>query len=118
MISSPGVELKAYWRQWNSMYLVNNVLYRKWENNERQGKIVHQIVLPKSLRRNAFLLLHAATIAGHLGQQKTVSKIRQRFYWYHCRDEIEYWYRICEVCASRKKPHRKAKVPMKQYNVG
>ena len=118
MIASAGVELKAYWRQWESMYLVNNVLYRKWENNERQGEIVHQIVLPNSLRRKAFLLLHEATTAGHLGQQKTVSKIRQRFYWYHCRDEIEYWCRICDVCASRKQPHRKAKAPMKQYNVG
>ena len=53
-----------------------------------------------------------------MGQQKTVSKIRQRFYWYHCRGEIEYWCRICDVCASRKQPHRKAKAPMKRYNVG
>ena len=117
-IAPAGTELKAYWRQWESLYLVNNVLYRKWENNDRPGEIVHQIVLPTSLRRKVFLLLHAATTAGHLGQQKTVSKIRQRFYWYHCRDEIEYWCRICDVCSSRKQPHRKAKAPLKQYNVG
>ena len=117
MMASASVELKAYWRQWESMYLVNHVLYRKWENNERQGEVVHQIVLPNSLRRMAFLLLHEATTAGHLGQQKAVSKIRQSFYWYHCRDEIEYWCRICDVCASRKQPHRKAKAPMKHYNV-
>ena len=79
---------------------------------------MHQIVLHNSLIRKAFLLLHEAITAGHLGQRKTISKIRQSFYWYHYRDEIEYWCTICDVRASRKQPHRKAKAPMKQYNVG
>ena len=37
---------------------------------------------------------------------------------YHCREDIEYWCRACDVCALRKQPYRNAKAPMKQYNVG
>ena len=50
--------------------------------------------------------------------QKTLAKVKQRFYWYNCRKDVEYWCRICDICASRKQPYRRAKAPMKQYNVG
>ena len=51
-------------------------------------------------------------------QQKTFGKVRQRFYWFRHREDIEHWCRVCDVCSSRKQPYRKAKAPMKQYNVG
>ena len=70
------------------------------------------------LRKTAFVLLHETATSGHLGQQRTYTRIKQRFYWYHCKEDIEYWCRACDVCASRKQPYRKAKAPMKQYNVG
>ena len=65
-----------------------------------------------------FTVLHDTMTAAHLGSQKTLEKIKQRFYWYECRDDVEYWCRTCDICASRKPPHRRAKAPMKQYSVG
>ena len=56
--------------------------------------------------------------AGHLGPLKTFDKIQQRFYWHHYKEDVEYWCKVCDTCASRKQPYRKAKAPMKQYNVG
>ena len=56
--------------------------------------------------------------AGHLGPQKTLGKVRQRFYWFHYKEDIEHWCKVCYICASRKQPYRKAKAPMRQYNVG
>ncbi|MCG7878981.1 MAG: retroviral-like aspartic protease family protein, partial [Candidatus Thiodiazotropha taylori] len=72
VIASSGAELKAYWRQWESLAMINHVLHRKWENCERKGEVINQILLPANLRRKAFILLHEAVTAGHLGHQKTV----------------------------------------------
>ena len=63
-------------------------------------------------------MLHKTVSAGHLGSQKTLAKVRQRFYLYKYRRDVEYWCRTCDICASRKQPYRRAKAPMKQYNVG
>ena len=78
----------------------------------------YQIVLPQSLRKKSFSLLHNTVTAGHLGVQKTLGKIKQRFFWYNLKNDIEHWCRVCDICASRKQPYRKVKAPMKQYNVG
>ena len=36
-----------------------------------------QVILSTSLHKKAFELLHETVTAGHLGQQKTVGKVRQ-----------------------------------------
>ena len=116
-IARYGPELKAYWSTWDSMLIVDNVLYRKKVSDESVDS-KPRIVLPTALRKRCFALLHASVTAGHLGSQKTLAKVKQRFYWYNCRKDVEYWCRICDICASRKQPYRRAKAPMKQYNVG
>ncbi|VDI79030.1 Hypothetical predicted protein [Mytilus galloprovincialis] len=55
---------------------------------------------------------------GHLGVKKTLSKVRQRYFWFGVRKFVERWCHKCDVCASRKSPVCKAKAPMRQYNVG
>ena len=77
-----------------------------------------QIVLPTSFRTNCFALLHETVTAAHLGSQKTLAKEKQRFHWYNSRKDVEYWCRTCDTCALSKQPYRRAKAPMKQYNVG
>ena len=47
-----------------------------------------------------------------------MTKIKKRFYWCNMYKDVSYWCRICSTCGSRKMPHRHAKAPMKQYNVG
>ena len=116
-ISKYGPELKAYWSMWDSLSMTDGVLYRKKVSDESLDS-KPQIVLPIELRKKCFALLHDTVTAGHLGSQKTVAKVKQRFYWYNCRKDVEYWCRTCDICASRKQPYRRAKAPMKQYNVG
>ncbi len=78
----------------------------------------NQVVVPKSLRKEVFLQLHNSITAGHFGVKKTLAKVRHRFHWYGLRKDVTYWCKQCDTCASRKTPHRKAKSPMKIYNVG
>lgn len=112
-----GCEVKSYWKSWDSLVIKDGILYKIKVSDESEDRI-YRIVMPEVLRKKCFVLLHETVTAGHLGSQKTLAKIKQRFYLYKCRNDIECWCRVCDICASRKQSYRKAKAPMKQYNVG
>lgn len=50
--------------------------------------------------------------------RKTLAKIRERFYWVNCKEDVKTWCRKCEVCATGNGPRGRKKAPMRQYNVG
>ncbi|XP_011860227.1 PREDICTED: uncharacterized protein LOC105557572 [Vollenhovia emeryi] len=54
---------------------------------------------------------------GHFGINKTLDKIRKRFFWATCKQDVEEWCRSCMVCTSRKGPLGKGKPPLQIYNV-
>ena len=110
--------MKMYWRQWESLCIIDGIIHRKCENSQKPGEIINQILLSSSLGRRSFELLHESVTAGHLAHKKTFATVRQRFYWYRYEKDVEHWCKVCDICASRKQPYRKAKAPMKQYNVG
>ena len=117
-VAPSNIELKTYWGQWESLCIIDDILYRKCESSNGAREVINQILLPPSLQRKVFQLLHESVTAAHLCPRKTIEKVRQRFYWYRYREDIEHWCKVCDTCASRKQPYRKAKAPMKQYNVG
>ncbi|MCQ7131118.1 DDE-type integrase/transposase/recombinase [Salmonella enterica] len=41
-----------------------------------------------------------------------------RFYWLHCREDVEKWCRLCDSCTARKGPRVKGRGPLQKYNVG
>ena len=116
-IAKYGPELKSYWMMWDSLVVQGGILYRKKVRADSE-EFTYQIVLPRLLRRKCFFLLPNTMSAGHLGVQKTLGKIKQRFYWYQLSNDIKHWCRVCDICSLRKHTHRKAKAPMKQYNIG
>ena len=68
------------WAQWDSLRLMGGVLYRLWES-PAGDRVVWQIVVPKKLQREVFSQLHSSLSAGHFGVTKTLSRVRERFYW-------------------------------------
>lgn len=108
---------KAYWAKWDSLALKEGVLYHRWESPER-GKEIWQLVLPTALRAGVLKLLHDSQAGGHLGVSKTLGRVRERFYWIHCRRDVEEWCHKCDLCASRKGPGVKNRSPLQLYNVG
>ena len=116
-IAQYGPELKAYWSSWEYLILMDEILYKqKPINIGPENK--PRIVLPMALRKKCFTLLHDTVTSAHLGSQKTLEKVKQKFYWYGCRKDVKYWCKTCDICASRKPPYRKAKAPIKQFTVG
>ena len=97
--------------------LVEGVLFRQWET-PAGDKIIKQLVLPHDLQSQVLCQLDNAPTAGHLGVSKTLSRIRERFYWVQCSKDIKNYCRKCNLCASRQGPARKIKAPLSQYTIG
>ena len=110
-------ELKVYWHAWNLLEVQDGIFCKTHERDDGTGTD-YLYILPASLRKEAFRHLHEFITGGHLGRAKTYEKIRKRFYWCNMHRDVSYWCRICSTCGARKTPPRRAKAPMRQYNVG
>ena len=87
------------------------MLYRKWETEDGHGTRL-QLVLLRSLVPDVLSALHNAPSVGHLGVTKTVKRVRERFYWYGLRHDVEHWCRQCEKCVKRKFPQTTTRAPL------
>lgn len=98
-VSSYILGVKCYYHLWDTLHLRDNVLYRKWED-VNPNKFEWHIVLPKALLPLVFEQLHCSVTAGHLGIKKTYEKVKQRFFWYKMKADIEHLVGICDTCAN------------------
>ena len=108
---------KSYWSQWESLLLEEGVLYRLWETPAGE-RSVKQLVVPKEMRPQLLQQLHSSPTAGHLGVNKTLGRVRERFYWVQCSKDVRSFCRNCDLCSSRRGPRSKRRAPLERYNVG
>ena len=104
-VSKYGHSTKIYFSQWQSLSRCNGVLYQLWESPSGDV-ITKQLVLPKIWRKDVLQELHNAQTAGHLGVAKTLSRVRERFYWVQCRRDVQQWCRDCDLCAQKRGPQK------------
>jgi len=116
-ISDQGPIYKSYWAQWKSLVLRNGVLVRHWESTDGKKKTA-QVVIPRSKVKEVLAEMHGGTSGGHLGVNKTIDKVRQRYYWLHLRGDVERWCQQCDTCAASGGPRTRSRDLMHQYNVG
>nr|WP_253310135.1 reverse transcriptase domain-containing protein [Rickettsia endosymbiont of Ceutorhynchus assimilis] len=116
-VSNKSLIYKALWAQWNSLAVENGLLKRVWESAD--GKSTKsQLVIPKDRVEDVLKEIHDGTSGAHFGVNKTLDKIRERFYWVHYHKDVKSWCRKCDICATSKGPKLRSRGPMKQYNVG
>ena len=77
-----------------------------------------QLVIPEALRAEVLSDLHEGTLGGHLGVDKTLARLKERFYWPGHYNDVHEWCRSCAVCASRKSPAPKTRAPLTSINTG
>ncbi|KAK3895061.1 hypothetical protein Pcinc_001229 [Petrolisthes cinctipes] len=106
----------SYWSRWDLLRLDNGLLERQWETPDGLVKY-WQLVVPKKLWSKILNESHNQITSGHLGVKKTLSRLRQRFYWMGIRQEIEEWCRACDVCCAKKGPKKRGCAPLQQYQV-
>ena len=96
---------KSYLNQWDALFLnEKDILCRKWypQGKGTHGQEVRQIVAPKEVRNRILATLHNSPTGAHLGQNKTLNKVRYRFYWTGYKEQVIRWCRRCDVCAQSK----------------
>ncbi|GBM80743.1 hypothetical protein AVEN_96412-1, partial [Araneus ventricosus] len=89
------------WALWNSLYLKDGVLYRKWESNDG-GFYRRQLILPNCRIQEVLRETHDNTSGRHFGVMKTLRKTRARFYWDRLRADVDKWCKECQACGARK----------------
>ena len=99
-IDSPSQELSALLRQWDQLVVHEGIFYRTY--HEPNNTITYQIVVPKEIRKQIMMQLHNNRTAGHLGREKTLLKVRSRFYWPLMNDDIARWCQTCPTCSKGK----------------
>jgi hypothetical protein len=99
-------EGKLLVKQFNRLVVKRGVLYRRVELNEIE---LLQLVLPVKFRSIAFSGAHSDV--GHPGRDRTLSILKDRFYWPKMYSDIETWISKCDRCIKRKSPTN-ARAPM------
>ena len=116
-VSIENKPIKTYWSQWVCLSLRNGVLCCPWES-EAGDEVRWQFVIPSSLRNDILHELHTMETMGHLGVNKMLKRVKERFYWPGCTKDVKDWCRACDLCASRERPTCTPRVPLRTYNVG
>ena len=81
----------------SNLKMTRGLLYREIKDGDNT---IQQLVLPKVYQRTVVQCLH--NDVGHPGRDRTLSLIRERFYWPRMTAEIEQWTKQCQRCLLRK----------------
>lgn len=97
-------DIRVLMRQWPKLYVnEDGILYRKAGDKQ-------QLILPKEHRQTVFHELHKEM--GHVGVERTLNLIQDRFYWARMYPDIEHFVtQECE-CLKAKRPHKATRAPL------
>ena len=116
-VSGSSATERALWAQWNRLMVRDGLVYRVWQEMEG-GEPSEQLVAPRTLVPKVLEMLHNGSSGGHLGDTKTLHKVRERFYWPCLKEDVELWCRQCKECSQRKSPSKTPRAPMVPVRTG
>ena len=95
----------------DNFYLKDEVLWKKGEPNDR-------IVVPQSLQKFILSLNHDLPLAGHAAVDRTLAKLKMKYYWHGMTLDVQAYVANCAICNRNKKTGRKVRHPMIVYHAG
>ena len=101
---------------WSSLCMKDGVLYR--DHSLPNGQVLHQILVPKSLRNDVCRLAHTGITGGHLGEDRTREQLKRRCYFPGWSRFLKSFLQACANCAQyyRGKPPRQG--GLQPFSVG
>ena len=107
-------EVKSLLKIRKGLKLVKDILYRKsYSDNSSSKKVLWQLVVPKAHRSRALTGCH--DVVSHQGRMRTLSLLRERFFWPGMQREAKQYLLNCTRCLRRKTPSQVA--PLQPINV-
>jgi len=89
---------KNYWAQWDSLEVVEGILYRNWSSADGRERF-RQLIVPHSLKRELVARVHGVMVGGHFGIRRTQFQFQRRGYFVGWRKFVEEFCKHCVVCA-------------------
>ena len=108
---------KSLLSQWERLAVKNGVFMRRWDILDT-NEVYWQGIIPLSHRRIVLKYSHDIKASGHLGIKKTLSKIRQSYYWPGLQNDVKAYVGGCDICARRKEPLKTKRAPMEIVKSG
>ena len=90
-------DLKVFLRIMKQFKLKQGILYRKTQVNDKARL---QLILPLSYRPKAMASCH--DLVGHLGQDRMLELLRDRFFWPGMHMDVASYINSCQRCIRRK----------------
>ena len=97
-LNSYSRALRALFLQFDSLVLVNGVLYRVYSNVDG-GTQFYQVILPRSLKNNFLQLIHN-DLCGHACAKKCQPQVQTRAWWHRWKFDVDLFVRCCDQCCS------------------
>ena len=116
-VSAWSENSKLLLQEWNCLVLKDGVLKRRYVLATEAAEF-YQMIVPRSLVSTVLQFAHDTATAGHLGVKKTRARVRARFWWPKCRQEIRRYVQSCSSCQKNKGPSKRLKAPLQKYTVG
>ena len=94
-----------------SCFKQNGLWYHKWTPKPHRGYSVDQLLIPMQCRQKVLQLAHSIPLSGHMGRDRTLQRIQQRFYWPSLFQDVDAYCRTCPECQRVGIP-RQQRVPL------
>ena len=111
------VEYRRFFQQWEQLTVSDGILWRIYAQ-PREDRGWMQLVVPNKFRQDILRNLHEGITGGHLGEAKTLGKLKERFYWPGHYNDVREWCQTCKACAKRKSPVPGRQAPMQTIIAG
>ena len=119
LVDGGSKEMRSYWTQWDSLRMYEGVLYRSYPNPKAPHIMLRQILVPLKDRRRVWEALHQDKFGGgHCGIQKSLLKVRDRYYWFGMTVDLEVWGKSCLQCQNVKNTPQHNVAPLHPIPVG
>ena len=110
-------ESRQLLEMWEQLRVEDRVLLREFRN-PTSSLIRKQIIVPKSVRDSILSELHSGVSGCHLGEKKTLARLKQRYYWPGHWKDVHIFCQACQECATRKMPVPRRRAPLQSVPSG
>ena len=111
------IEYRRLLQQWDQLSVQDGVLWRYCIQPD-DGRGWLQLVVPHQLRAEILKEAHEGVSGGHLGQDKTLYRLKEIFYWPGHFNDVRDWCLTCQACATRKTPVPARRAPLGTITAG
>ena len=108
-------DLYTYFNSYGRLSLKDGIICRKWDQLTSESPI-DLVCVPKVIQTDIISASHDIPSAGHMGQFKTMQRIRSRFYFPKMDLKVKLHIAACHVCLKRRNNVPKLKAPLTPYN--